>query len=135
MAHKYLGKDQDRSYHLKCTVKIGEAWWQDGAGKNNKSTLVFLIPEDSTELDFFYAKYLPQIQGKAVEMTVEMARPVGRKVRVSLSGESKQYPEGPHFHLMDKDAIEILQKKEGSKVTLRVISEQEEAGIALNASN
>lgn len=128
-----LGIDADREYTLSCKVKSGRTGWLNGRNQQNESTLIFLIPEQSTEADFFLGKYLPSIAHTNVEMTADIARPVNRRIKLALCRESKEYPKGYYIHVMDPEAISILKTIVGKKVNVRVVSENEESQIVLNA--
>ena len=127
----HLGIDADRNYTMTCKIKTSKAHWLDGKSKQNESALVFLIPDESTETDFFLGKYLPSVANTNVEMTADAARPINRRIKLALCRESKEHPSGFYLHVMDVEAVDVLKKMVGKKLSIRVISENEESRIVI----
>lgn len=133
--------EAEREYYLRCKVKRARGSFKNAGQIQHENTMVFLEPVESTQADEFLGQYLPRVQAKArinpgeawVEFHAFAARPVYRKIKAALCAESKFHPEGPYIHVMSLDAIDILKLPEIIEISIRVVSENEEARIARNA--
>jgi hypothetical protein len=130
--------DADREFHLRCRIKTARSAFKNAGNVQHENTMVFLIPSKSLERDEFFAKYLPRTENKDgqvvwTEMTAYIADPVSRIARIALCRATQFYLDGPYIHVMDLDAAKALEHKEGARLEIRVVSENEDARKARNA--
>lgn len=131
MLNKYLGVEADKFFDMRCKIKTAHSSFKNARDQQNENDLVFLLPAEGTQKDLFYSRYLPKISEARpwIEFLAEMAYPVCRTARMAICKSSEFYPHGPYIHVMDNEAIELLKKIPGKTVSIRTLSENEEARL------
>jgi hypothetical protein len=119
-------------YNLKCKILIKEVTYQDHQSKgvtNVTETLVYLIPQESTQRDLFYAAWLPDTREERFEIGFTVGHPINGFVRGCIKRRNETIKDH-HIFIMSKGAEEDLKDyfcgKEHAYLNIEVLGEHEE---------
>lgn len=102
---------ENRKYRFRCKVVSKRVNYEDVQGKgkpfeirmNAEAEVVFLIPDDSSQADSFFAAWLPDSDTEHTEVLLSMPRPVYGMCRVAVRRASNWMPR-PHLQVMSLGA-------------------------------
>lgn len=92
---------------------------------NADADMVFLIPTESSQRDFFFAKYLPDVRGEAVELPALIPYPVSGFARVALMRRDERCNEH-YLFVMSRGAEEDLKECNGRELEVKILDEKED---------
>lgn len=124
-------KPAERRYTFACKVVAKEVTYLDEQSTGNQlvnEELVFLIPEQSTQRDLFYAAWLPDTDAEPSEIVCEAGHPVYGAFRSALWRRS-QFVGDIHLFVMSKGAEESFKEINGKRIEITVYGEQEDQAI------
>jgi hypothetical protein len=112
-------------FYLKVKVLVKKISYLDVQSKgtsNATAKMVFLIPQEGTSRDLFYAKWLPDIKGEAVELPAILPYPVSGLARVALMRRDERSDEH-YLFVMSRGAEEDLQECADKIIEAQILSE------------
>jgi hypothetical protein len=124
-------RPEERRYIVTCRVLVKEVSYEDEQSTGTTTvteSLVFLLPEQSTQRDLFYNAWLPDTADTPVEIVCEAGHPVYGMFRAALWRRS-QFTGDIHLFVMSKGAEEELKQINGKRIELTVYGEQEDQAI------
>jgi hypothetical protein len=115
-------------FYLRCRVDVNFIEYEDhqSTGKTAaQADMVFLVPQESTHRDLFFAKYLPDVAGEAVELPAIIPYPVSGLARVAIMRRDKRCHEH-YLFVMSKGAEEDLKECKGRVIDVQILSENDD---------
>lgn len=96
----------ERPYHLKCIVVCKHVTFEDEQSKgksNGETTNVYLLPDQSSQMELFMAAWVPQHANEHFELAVLLGRPFNAPARCSVHRATQHMAE-PHMMVMSQEA-------------------------------
>jgi hypothetical protein len=84
--------------------------------------MIFLIPEESTQRDMLFSKYLQDLPGDHTELGAAFGSPVGGVARLALMRSDHRCSDH-YLFVMTKGAEEDLKHCDGGVVEVRILPE------------
>jgi hypothetical protein len=128
MLNQMENKLPDPEFHLRVKVVVKFIEYQDTQSKgtsNAQADMVFLVPQESAQRDIFFAKYLPDISGEAVELPSIIPYPVSGLARVALMRRDRRCDEH-YLFVMSRGAEEDLKECRDRVIDLQILSENDD---------
>lgn len=111
-ANPALDDPTERSYRLKCYVFCKRVTFLDEQSQgtfNNETVNVYLIPDQSTQMQLFYGAWLPEKRDEHHELAVLLGNPGNIPARCSIHRWTK-HMQKPHLMVMSQEAENSLIK-------------------------
>lgn len=136
MTLQYQPLPTEREYHLKALVLVREKDILQERANGEKTqiqvTMVYLLPQESSQRDYFYAAWLPDLDEEDAEkygggpshyeIGLRIGSPVVGFARTSFHRATRDLPE-PHFFVMSLGASKDLERFNGRTVEVTVMPE------------
>lgn len=135
MTLQYQSLPTEREYHLKALVLVREKdilqERLNGEKTQIQVTMVYLLPQESSQRDYFYAAWLPEVDEEDAEkyggqshyeIGLRVGSPVVGFARTSFHRATRDLPE-PHFFVMSLGASKDLERFNGRTVEITVLPE------------
>lgn len=119
---------QQVRYYLKMKIMVKEVTYDDEQSTGVKQTtekLVFMIPQQSTQMTKFFMAWLPDTAEEAQELGFEIAHPVFLLFRGALWRRT-QHVDEYHVLVMSRGAEEELKRFDGKTLDVEVLAEGED---------
>ena len=116
-------KQTEREYHLKCQVQVKKIKFVDHKNVQCETTVVTLVPRESTEQVLFFNAWLPLDETENPELGIVIKSPPLGPCRVSLMLKNKNIPDFHYMMLMTEPLEAPLKKYDGQVVDIDVVPE------------
>lgn len=110
-----------KEYHFKAMIRVRPKTYFHPIWKKNVETkVVMLIPRTSTQVDQFYAAWLPRLDNpNAIEVEIFIKAPIqdrGRVQMVRKDSPSADFREAHYLHVMDENIEKQIEHMDGKIV-------------------